>query len=283
MLHWVAVDAAEEREIQQADDACGGEAEPPADMKKQQADERHADGGRELCGGVKEAGRESALLRREPEADGFCVGGEGGRFADAEQKARAEEGGNAAAECGGKGGGAPDERADAADAAHSEPVEEHAPRELRGRVGPVVGAEQKAEGDVGDAEVGAQGVMGDGEVDAVEVVDEDADAEQRGDGPAVALIALAHPRGHPCTAISPEAPAYRVEVRARGAVGFNSMQRSSHAGRVQSLRVVIDSRPECEARAMGARGIGATAAGRRYTRCEVTGCPLFQSGRTSMS
>ena len=40
----VAVDAAEEQEVKEADDAGDGEAPAPADTEQQQADERHADG-----------------------------------------------------------------------------------------------------------------------------------------------------------------------------------------------------------------------------------------------
>jgi hypothetical protein len=52
-------------------------------------------------------------------------------------------------------------------------------------VGPVIGAGEQAEEEVGYAEGCNERVVGDGEVDAVEVVDEHPDGEQGGDVPAL--------------------------------------------------------------------------------------------------
>jgi hypothetical protein len=124
---------------------------------------------------------------REPQAYGFGVGGEGGCFADAEEQARGEEAGDAGGDGGGEGGKAPDEGADAADAAYTEAIEEDANGKLAEGVGPVIGGGEVAEGDSGDAEGGDEGVVGDGEIDAVEVVDENAEAEEPGDAPATRM------------------------------------------------------------------------------------------------
>ncbi len=180
----VAVDAPEEEEVGEADEAGGGEAPAPADLEQKDADEGHADGGGELGGGVEDGRGEAALLRGEPVADGLGVGGEGWGLADAEEKARGEEASEAGGDGGAEGGDAPEEGADAADATDAEAVQHHADGELAEGVGPVVGAGEVAEGDVGEAEGGVEGGVGDGEVDAVEVVDEDAEAEQPGDAPA---------------------------------------------------------------------------------------------------
>ena len=185
----------EEGEVEEADEAGGGEAESPAHGEEQDADERDADGGGEFCCGVEDGGGEAALLDGEPEADGFGVGGEGGGFADAEEEAGSEEAGDGGGEGGGEGGEAPDEDADATDALDAEAVEEDADGELAEGVGPVVRAGEVAEGDGGEAEGGGEGGVGDGEVDAVEVVDEDAEAEEPGDAPAAALAGNAERRG----------------------------------------------------------------------------------------
>ncbi len=126
----------------------------------------------------------SCALSGETSIRLLCVGGEGGRFADAEQEARAEEAADAGRDGGGEGGDAPEESADAADAADTEAVEQVTGGKLAEGVGPVVGAGEESEGELGDAEAGEDGVVGDGEVDAVEVVDEDAEGEQGGDVPA---------------------------------------------------------------------------------------------------
>ena len=179
----VAVDLGEEQEVEQADDAGGGEAPAPADFEEEDADEGHADGRGELGCGVEDGGGEAALAGGEPEADGLGVRGEGGRFADAEQEACGERACRRWCNGGGEGGDAPDGGADAADAAYAEAIEQDADGKLADGVGPVVGAGEIAEGDVGDAEGGVERGVGDGEVDAVEVVDQHAGAEEPGNAP----------------------------------------------------------------------------------------------------
>jgi hypothetical protein len=182
----VAVDPIEDDEVEEADDAGGGEAPAPAYFDEEDADEGDADGGGEFGGGVEDGGGEAALGGGEPEADGFGVGGEGGGFADAEEETGGEEAAEIGSGGGGEGGDAPDEGADAADFFDAEFVEQDTDGKLAEGVGPVVGAGEIAEDDVGDAEGGVEGGVGDGEVDAVEVVDEDAEAEEEGDAPSPA-------------------------------------------------------------------------------------------------
>jgi len=180
----IAVDAPEQDEVGEADEAGGGKAPAPADVDEDDSDEGQADSRGKLGGGVVEGGGEASFPGGEPVADGFGVCGEGGRLAYSEEEARGEETAEAGGDGGGEGGDAPDEGADASDAANAEAVQENADGKLAEGVGPVVGAGEVSEGDVGDAEGGDEGVVRDGEVDAVEVVDEDAEGEQPRDPPA---------------------------------------------------------------------------------------------------
>src|SRR5580704_2837790 len=84
----VAVDPVEEDEIEEAEEAGGGETPAPAEMDEEQADERDSCGGAEFCGGVEDGSGEAAFASWKPVADGFGIGGEGGSFADAEEEAR---------------------------------------------------------------------------------------------------------------------------------------------------------------------------------------------------
>jgi hypothetical protein len=61
---------------------------------------------------------------------------------------------------------------------------------LHQRVAPTVGAEKVAELHGIDSEGGVESVLGDGDVDAIEVVDQNAEAEERCDYPAATRHAL---------------------------------------------------------------------------------------------
>ena len=84
----------------------------------------------------------------------------------------------------GEGSDAPEEGADASDAANAEAIEQDSDGELAEGVGQVIRAGEVAEHDVRDAKGDVQSIVRSGEIDAVEVVDEDADGEEPRDAAA---------------------------------------------------------------------------------------------------
>src|SRR5581483_1396039 len=110
----IAIDEVKGCRKQQAGNCGGGEGPSPASMQQQNADERNTDSCRELCRRVKDGGGQPAFFGRKPKADGLCIGGKDGRFADAEQHARSEKSSVGWRYGGGKRGYAPEQRTDAA-------------------------------------------------------------------------------------------------------------------------------------------------------------------------
>ena len=184
ILGRIAIDAPEEEEVGEADGASEGKAPAPSGMDENDADDGDPDGRGEFGSGVVERGGEAALALGKPEADGLGVGGKGRRFANPEQEPRTKECAEIGRGSRGKGGGAPDQRADAPYATNTELIEHDADGQLAKGVGPVVGTGKIAEDNIGDAEGGDEGIVRDGEIDAVKEVDQDADAEEPGDAPA---------------------------------------------------------------------------------------------------
>ena len=130
----IAIEQCERDKINEADDSRRRETPAPAVMQQQKADQRHADRGAELGGGVEECGGEAAFAARKPVADGFRAAGKRGSFTDAEQQARGEETSDSECAGGTEAGGAPEESADAADLAHTESVEQETGRDLHERI-----------------------------------------------------------------------------------------------------------------------------------------------------
>jgi hypothetical protein len=191
ILIGIAIDTPEEKEIGETDGAGEGEAPAPSGVDENDADDGDPDGRGKFGSRVVERGCEAALALGKPEADGFGVCGKSRRLAYAEQEPRAEECAQIGRGGCGKGGGAPDEGADAPYAAYTELIEHDADGQLAKGIGPIVGAGKIAEDDIGDTEGGDQRIVGDGEIDAIEEVDQDADAEQPGDTPAAARNVIA--------------------------------------------------------------------------------------------
>ena len=81
-------------------------------------------------------------------------------------------------------GHAPEESADPADRRHAEAIQHHADRHLEDGVGPEEGAEQEPEVARRQPELLLELRRGDRNVHPVEIVDQDADAEQDADRPA---------------------------------------------------------------------------------------------------
>ena len=147
-------------------------------------DEGDADGRGKLGRRVEERRGQAALARGKPCADGLGVRGERGRFAHPEQEPRAKKAAQVGRNGSGKGGHAPQKRSDAPHAANTELIQHHADGQLAQGVGPVIGAGKITKDDIGDAKGRDQGIVRNGKIDAVEVVDQNADAEQPRDAPA---------------------------------------------------------------------------------------------------
>ncbi len=160
-----------------------GETPSPAKMQKQNAEQRHSNGGRKFCHRVEDCGRQAAFLFGKPVADGFGICGKRGRFADSQKQPRGEETANAGGNRRAKGSHGPENRADAAYAPHSKLVQQQTGRELKRRVRPIVGARQIAERDCGNSEGGVECIFRDGKIHAIEIVDEDSEAEKARDRP----------------------------------------------------------------------------------------------------
>jgi hypothetical protein len=183
---WIAVEKIKEEEIEKAEQARDGKAYAPAEVKHQETNDRNADGGSKFCHGIEDSGGQAAFRLWKPVADGFCVGGKGGGFADTEKKTGAEERGEARGNSGGEGSHAPEERADPADQLHAKPIEKQTGRKLQGSIGQAVSAEEIAVGDFGDAERLVKAVLGDGKIDAVKIVDQNTEAQEASDAPTTA-------------------------------------------------------------------------------------------------
>ena len=189
VLARVAIEEPVGDEIGEAQDRRQAESPPPAEPDDGEGDQRHPDDVGELRRCVEDRRRGRALAAREPVAGRLGIGGEGGRLGDAEQHARAEDRRRSRRRRRPGRRDAPQERADPADVRHPEPVEHHADRHLKDGVGPEEGAEQKPEVAGRQVEFLLKLRGGDRDVHPVEVVDQDADAEQDADHPAAAAEA----------------------------------------------------------------------------------------------
>ena len=181
----IAIDAPEIDKVQQADGA--GQRQSPSAIRPAAArmptsgmpmtEENLAAESNSAVGRLRSCGGNQLAHR-------LGAGREGRRFANAEQKPRAEQRAERGRQRAAKGRHAPQAGARTTYAAHAEFVEHDADGQLAKPVGQVVGAGEIAECDVGNAERRDQRAVRGGEVDAVEVADQDADAEQPRDAPA---------------------------------------------------------------------------------------------------
>ncbi len=124
-----------------------------------------------------------ALAAREPVAGCLGIGREGRRLRDAEQDTRAEDEAEAAGQGDQPRSDAPKERANAAHGHDAQPVEHDSNRDLQDGVGPKEGAEKQAELTRSEAELLLKLRRRDRDVHPVEIVDENAGAEQKPDRP----------------------------------------------------------------------------------------------------
>src|SRR5580704_12716576 len=85
---WVPVERVEQNEIENADETCRRETPSPAKMQKQDAEQRHSNGGRKLCHRIKDCRSEAAFLFGKPVADGLGICGERRGFADSQEQPR---------------------------------------------------------------------------------------------------------------------------------------------------------------------------------------------------
>jgi hypothetical protein len=108
----IAIEGIEDQEEDEAEHAGRPEHPTPAEAQHQIAGEQYADPARELGGGVEQRGRQTALVAREPIADGLRVGWERRRFGDPEKRARGEDRREVGRERRQRRGQAPQERAD---------------------------------------------------------------------------------------------------------------------------------------------------------------------------
>ena len=179
----VAVDEPIGDKISEAENC--GEAEAPAPAQRDDGDrhERNADDIGELRRGVEDRRRRRALAAWEPVARRLGVGGKSRSFRDAEQDARSENETEAGRESDNSRSDAPEERADAADGHHAEPVEHDADGNLKDGVGPEEGAEKQSQIGRRQAELLLQLRRRDRDVHAVEIVDENASSKKEADHP----------------------------------------------------------------------------------------------------
>ena len=182
----VAIDDPVGDEIGEAQDRRQPEAPAPAERHDSDGHQGHADDIGEFRRRVEDGRRGCAFAAREPVAGRLGVGRKRRRLGDAEQDPRCED----RAEAGGEGDEArrhaPEERADPAHRHDAEAVEHHADRHLQDGVGPEEGAEQEPDVGRSEPEFLLELRRGDRDVHPVEVIDENADAEQDADRPPAA-------------------------------------------------------------------------------------------------
>src|SRR5580692_1303732 len=152
-------------------------------MQKQDAKQRDSNGGRKFGHRVEDGRRKASFLLRKPVADGLRIRRKRGCFADAQEEPCGEKAADPRGDGRAKRSDGPENRAVAAYFLYSKAVEQQAGRELERRVCPIVSTRQVAERHGGNAEGGVERVLRDGKVYAIEVVDEDSEAEQTRDRP----------------------------------------------------------------------------------------------------
>ena len=184
ILARISIDEVVGDEIQKAQQRGDAKTPAPAVEKDHIGDQRHADHVGEFGGGIEDRSRARAFVERKPMAGRLLACRKGRCFRDAEQQARAGDAPKPAGERGDGGGDRPEEAAGAADRGDAEAVEHHAAGDLQQRIGPEERAAEQADVGGGEAELlGELGRRG-GEPDAIDVVDENSDAEETTDHPA---------------------------------------------------------------------------------------------------
>ena len=180
---WVAIDEPVGEKVSEAEDCRDAKAPAPAECDDRDRHQRHANDVGEFRRRVEDRSCRGALAAREPVAGGLGIGREGRRFRDAEQNPRSEDEAEAAGESDNSRSDAPQECANTAHRHYAKPVEHDSDRDLQDGVGPEEGAEKQTQITRGQAELLLQLRRGDRDVHAVEIIDENARAEQKPNHP----------------------------------------------------------------------------------------------------
>ena len=126
VVRGITIDAGEQEKVEKADQAGCGKTPSPTDLKKQNPNERHADGRGKFGCAIEDRRSQTPFPGRKPVADRLCIGREGGSFSYTQEQTCGEEAAQIRGNGGGKGSNAPYKSADPPHPAHPEFVQQDA-------------------------------------------------------------------------------------------------------------------------------------------------------------
>ena len=165
-------------EPEQAEEAESDEEGAPAEAGDEHASEKETKAGAEEEAGTKNGVGETALSFGEVKGEDFSVGGIGDGFTEAKEQSQSKKENKGVDDAGEGSGDGPKREASGEDEIDIEAIDQPTGDELGAGVGPKKSGEKEAEASGGKGEFALKQRRGDGEIAAVDVVDEDGEAEE---------------------------------------------------------------------------------------------------------
>ncbi len=181
----IAIEQKEQDEIGEVQHRHRPERSTPAEIDDCEPNQRRPDDVGEFGGGIENRGRQRPLVSRKPIAGRLGIGRERRRLGDTEEQPRGDDAADAARERRQCCRRRPQGGAEAADRHDPKAVQHQSDRDLQQCIRPEEDAEDQTHLRRIQAKLLLQLRGGDGQGDAVEIIDQDAGAEQHADPPAV--------------------------------------------------------------------------------------------------